>query len=68
MCVLFLCIGIQLNTRKPYTPQTCKYCGLRFVMKWKPTHPFAKHYKGPDVVIPFGSDKPVRPEYSLTEN
>eukprot|EP01083_Nonionella_stella_P099871 281021_1 len=24
---------ITLNTRKPYTPQTCKYCGLRFVMK-----------------------------------
>mmetsp|Transcript_38316 Transcript_38316/g.33863 ORF Transcript_38316/g.33863 Transcript_38316/m.33863 type:complete len:172 (+) Transcript_38316:35-550(+) len=24
---------ISLNTRKPYTPQTCKYCGLRFVMK-----------------------------------
>mmetsp|Transcript_106921 Transcript_106921/g.130392 ORF Transcript_106921/g.130392 Transcript_106921/m.130392 type:complete len:167 (+) Transcript_106921:50-550(+) len=31
---------IQLNTRKPYTPQTCGYCGLRFVMKrrddWDP--------------------------------
>jgi len=24
---------ISLNTRKPFTPQTCKYCGLRFVMK-----------------------------------
>ena len=24
---------ISLNTRRPYTPQTCKYCGLRFVMK-----------------------------------
>eukprot|EP01083_Nonionella_stella_P076209 207543_1 len=24
---------ITLNTRKPFTPQTCKYCGLRFVMK-----------------------------------
>eukprot|EP00483_Globobulimina_turgida_P013632 UN13658 len=24
---------ITLNTRKPFTPQTCKYCGLRFVMQ-----------------------------------
>ena len=57
----------MLSTRKPYTPQTCKYCGLRFVMKWKPTHPFAKYYKGPDVVIPYGTDEPVNRTYDLNQ-
>ena len=39
LCVYFFFLK-QLNKKKHNTPETCKYCGLRFVMKkgYYPAH------------------------------